>query len=96
MPPDLRGRTREVPVEAYLNDLNQRVLDASQRAGDVFVSNAVVDGRFVLRACVVNFHTSMADVLAVPDLLEPIGRSIDGATRPPALRAVPGAGLAGA
>lgn len=94
VPPDLRGRTHEDAVATYLNRLNQQVLDASQQAGAVFVSNAVVAGRFVLRACVVNFHTSTADVLAVPDLLEPIARALDGANRPPVLRAEASAGPA--
>ena len=35
----------------------------------MFVSNAVIDGRYVLRACIVNFHTERADVEAVPEIV---------------------------
>jgi hypothetical protein len=69
-----------------VNDLNRLLLDASQQAGDVFVSNAVIGSRFFLRACIVNFHTSMDDVRAVPELLAPLGKHIDGERRPPELR----------
>ncbi|MFN7985091.1 MAG: aminotransferase class V-fold PLP-dependent enzyme [Vicinamibacterales bacterium] len=77
VPPELRHRTREKPVERYLNALNQALLDASQKQGAVFVSNAVVRGMYLLRACVVNFHTSMADVEMIPALLAPLARELD-------------------
>ena len=35
-----------------------------QRGGEIFVSNAVIGGRYALRACIVNFHTTAADVEA--------------------------------
>jgi len=51
------------------------------RSGDAFVSNAQVDGRFALRACIVNFHTSLEDVEALPPLLARLGRRIDSGLR---------------
>jgi hypothetical protein len=33
-----------------------------QRDGESYVSNAVINGRFALRACIVNFRTRPADV----------------------------------
>ena len=33
------------------------------------MSNAVIDGRYVLRACIVNFHTEQADVEALPEIV---------------------------
>ncbi len=81
VPPELRHRTREKPVEHYLNTLNQALLDASQKQGAVFVSNAVVRGMYLLRACVVNFHTSMADVEMIPALLAPLARELDARMR---------------
>ena len=33
-----------------------------QRDGDSYLSNAIIDGRFALRACIVNFRTTAADV----------------------------------
>jgi hypothetical protein len=32
-----------------------------QRDGESYVSNATIDGRFALRACIVNFRTTKAD-----------------------------------
>jgi hypothetical protein len=58
------------------------VLDAVQRGGEAFVSNAVVGDRYVLRACIVNFHTTPADVEAVPGIVAGVGRTLDAAMRP--------------
>jgi glutamate/tyrosine decarboxylase-like PLP-dependent enzyme len=86
VPVDLRARTGEPDVQRYLDDLNRALLEASQAAGEVFVSNAVIDGAFVLRACIVNFHTTTADVRAVPQLLAKVARRLDAERRPAALR----------
>jgi len=56
-----------------------------QRGGEAFVSNAVVHGRFVLRACIVNFHTSEADVAAVPEIAVRLGAELDARLRPATL-----------
>src|SRR5262249_43368710 len=77
VPPDLRPRLGSGDVESYLNELNQKLLTAVERGGEAFLSNAVVDGKFVLRACIVNFHTGLADVEALPPLLSRLGREID-------------------
>jgi glutamate/tyrosine decarboxylase-like PLP-dependent enzyme len=82
VPPDLRHRTDEPGVQEYLDELNRALLDASQKRGDVFVSNAVTGGRFLLRACLVNFNTRASDIRAVPDLLAPLGRQLDAERRP--------------
>jgi glutamate/tyrosine decarboxylase-like PLP-dependent enzyme len=57
VPADLRARAAEPRVAEYLNELNKRVLERCQSGGEAFVSNAVIDGRYVLRACIVNFNT---------------------------------------
>ena len=57
----------------YLDALNRALLDAMQRGGDAFVSNAIVSGRYVLRACIVNFHTALADVQALPEIVRRAG-----------------------
>jgi glutamate/tyrosine decarboxylase-like PLP-dependent enzyme len=51
----------EVP-ETALDAHNERLLHALQRDGRVYLSNATVDGRFALRACITNFRTTPADV----------------------------------
>jgi glutamate/tyrosine decarboxylase-like PLP-dependent enzyme len=83
VPRDLRTNLREAQVEPYLDALNREILDRLQRGGETFVSNAVVRDRYVLRACIVNFHTSQADVEAVPGIVARIGRNADAQLRPP-------------
>jgi len=65
------------PTEAYLNALNEEVLERVQRSGEAFVSNAVVGDRYLLRACIVNFNTGEADVDALPDIVARVGREVD-------------------
>ena len=62
--------------ETYLNALNQALLERLQRDGDVFVSNAVIDGHVALRACIVNFRTTRADVTALPAIVVRAGRAL--------------------
>ena len=57
-----------------LNQLNQQILDRLLRSGRAFISNAVVDGRFLLRSCIVNFRTSEEDLQALVDAVVEIGR----------------------
>lgn len=85
VPADLRARAAEPEVAAYLDTLNQQILDRTQREGEAFVSNAVIGGRYVLRACIVNFRTELADVQAVPAIMVRVGRALDTAGRPAAL-----------
>ena len=77
VPCDLRSNLGEAQIEQDLDRLNREILERLQRGGETFVSNAVVDGRYVLRACIVNFHTAQADVEAVPDIVARVGRTID-------------------
>ena len=80
VPPDLIPGSEE--VEAYLNQLNAELLARLQRSGEAFLSNAVVRGTFLLRACVVNFRTSLEDIEALPGIVMRIGREVDTAMRP--------------
>ena len=77
VPSELRSGRGDAGVEDYLNDLNRRLLDRLQRGGEVFVSNAVIGDRYVLRACIVNFHTTESDVDAVPVIIARQGRLLD-------------------
>jgi glutamate/tyrosine decarboxylase-like PLP-dependent enzyme len=81
VPADLRASIGDPEAETYLNRLNLAILDRIQREGNVFVSNAVLHGRYVLRACIVNFNTSDADVDAVPDAVARVGRALDAELR---------------
>ncbi len=84
VPDDLEPGTPE--VESYLDTLNEALLSRIKIGGELFVTNAIVGGRFVLRACIVNFRTTDADVAAVPDLVARVGRALDAETRPASLR----------
>jgi aromatic-L-amino-acid/L-tryptophan decarboxylase len=87
VPADLRANAGAAPVETYLNALNEKLLDTVQRGGRAFVSNAVIAGKYALRACIVNFRTGPGDVDALPGIVVEAGREIDAAMRPRELRA---------
>jgi aromatic-L-amino-acid/L-tryptophan decarboxylase len=82
VPEDLRESVGEDGTETYLNTLNEQLLERLQMSGDAFVSNAVVRGRYLLRACIVNIHTTEADIDALPAIVAGIGRDVH-ATRGP-------------
>jgi glutamate/tyrosine decarboxylase-like PLP-dependent enzyme len=69
-------------TDEYLNQLNTELLTRLQNSGEAYISNAVNDGRFVLRACIVNFRTSLADIEALPEIVLRIGREVDAELRP--------------
>jgi glutamate/tyrosine decarboxylase-like PLP-dependent enzyme len=69
-------------VEAYLTSLNAELLHRLQRSGEAFLSHAEVRGTYLLRACVVNFRTSLEDIEALPAIVTRIGRKVDAAMRP--------------
>src|SRR5213076_1007174 len=47
------GDEERARSEAELNDLNERIVRTVQRGGRAYLSNAVLRGRFALRACIV-------------------------------------------
>ena len=81
VPADLRTAREDAAVAKYLDALNAAILDSLQRGGDLFVSNAVIGGRYTLRACIVNFHTGHQDVEAVPGIVAACGARLDAELR---------------
>jgi glutamate/tyrosine decarboxylase-like PLP-dependent enzyme len=73
-------------VETYVDGLNEALLERLKTGGELFVTNAQVGGRFALRACIVNFRTTEADIAAIPDIVARAGRELDAELRPGALR----------
>ncbi len=69
-------------VDRYLDELNTALLPALKATGELYVSNAIVDGRYMLRSCIVNFRTTSADIAAVVDIVASAGRELDGSLRP--------------
>jgi glutamate/tyrosine decarboxylase-like PLP-dependent enzyme len=67
--------------DAHLDRLNERLLTAIQGDGRSYCSNAVLRGRFWLRACIVNFRTEAEDVERLLDVAAELGREIDSSLR---------------
>ena len=45
-----------------LDRLNERIMEIVQKGGRAYLSNATVNGKFALRACITNFRTTKADI----------------------------------
>lgn len=73
-------------VENYLNELNQELLDRLQNSGEAYLSNAIINEKFLLRACVVNFRTTTSDIDKLPEIVIRIGNEIDSVKRPSELK----------
>jgi glutamate/tyrosine decarboxylase-like PLP-dependent enzyme len=81
VPRDLQPVSDRPDVEPYLHRLNEQLLTRVEQSGEAFLSNAMVNGRFALRACIVNFRTSLTDIEALPGILASHGRDADRALR---------------
>jgi glutamate/tyrosine decarboxylase-like PLP-dependent enzyme len=68
--------------DAYLDRLNERLMLEIQADGRAFCSNAVLEERFCLRACIVNFRTEAGDLDALLEVAAEIGARLDGDLRP--------------
>lgn len=63
--------------EEYLNNLNEVLLNRLQTGGEVFLSNAIIDGKYCLRICIVNFRTEWEDMLALPEIVLKEGKLVE-------------------
>jgi glutamate/tyrosine decarboxylase-like PLP-dependent enzyme len=70
VPDETRARN-----ETELNELNERIVHAVQRGGRAYISNAILRGRFALRACIVNFRTTRADIDLTLDIIRAAARA---------------------
>jgi aromatic-L-amino-acid/L-tryptophan decarboxylase len=87
VPPDLDSGAEE--AASYLNELNLALLTRLQRSGEAYLSNAVIHGKFALRACIVNFHTTLPDIEALLPIVLSMGRALDLEMRPERLETEP-------
>jgi glutamate/tyrosine decarboxylase-like PLP-dependent enzyme len=71
---------RPAPGE-YVSRLNERIMTELQLDGRVYISNAILGDRFVLRACFVNHRTEADDVDAVLDVVAELGARLDAEMR---------------
>jgi aromatic-L-amino-acid/L-tryptophan decarboxylase len=82
VPPDLRERNN-AETDAYLDRLNTAILTRIEGGGEAFLSNALVNGKFALRVCIVNFRTSLEDIEALPEIVARLGRHLHALSRVP-------------
>ena len=68
---------RKPGEEKHLNELNAAILEKLQKDGNVYPSNAVIGGRFAIRACIVNFRTNSSDVSALVEATIAAGRGLE-------------------
>jgi len=59
----------------YLDRLNEAVLNNLQQGGRIFLSNAIVNQRYHLRACIVNFRTTKKDIEESIEIIVQTGRA---------------------
>lgn len=68
-----RYRPHGMTDPAALSTLNKRVLETVQREGLVFLTSTELHGQTVLRACIVNFRTTLADLDTLLDVIAEVG-----------------------
>ena len=56
-----------------IRDSNKRLMEALQAGGEAFVSGTLLRGRFALRACVLHYGTTEADIEALLDAVRRTG-----------------------
>jgi glutamate/tyrosine decarboxylase-like PLP-dependent enzyme len=69
-------------TDGYLDQLNCELLTRLQNSGEAYLSNAIIHGKFALRACIVNFRTTLADVESLLPLVVRVGKDLDSVLRP--------------
>ncbi len=80
--PELEARSHNLSITtlryraAQPDATNERLLTAIQKTGEAYLSNAVIEGAFYLRACVVNFRTQDRDIDALLELIVRLGREL--------------------
>jgi glutamate/tyrosine decarboxylase-like PLP-dependent enzyme len=73
VPGALRSSAGTEDTESLLNRLNQDLLSDIEKSGEAFLSNAIVEGKYLLRMCIVNFRTSLKDIESLPELIAESG-----------------------
>lgn len=61
---------------AELDQLNEKIMAAVQKDGRAYLSNATVNGKFALRACITNFRTTKADIEETLNVVRAVARSL--------------------
>ena len=59
-----------------LNRVNEAIMAAVQKSGRAYLSNATVNGKFALRACITNFRTNQTDIEETLDVVRAVARQL--------------------
>jgi len=62
--------------DVYLNTLNEALVNELQQDGEVFLSNAIVNNKYCLRGCIVNFRTSKKDIDEIIEIIVREGKKM--------------------
>jgi glutamate/tyrosine decarboxylase-like PLP-dependent enzyme len=65
-----------LPDEEAVATLNRALLERLQLGGEAFITSTELRGRFVLRACIVNYRSTRADVDRMLEAIRAIGREL--------------------
>jgi glutamate/tyrosine decarboxylase-like PLP-dependent enzyme len=65
-------------INDRLDDLNARIMHRVQRGGRAYLSNATLQGRYALRACITNFRTTSKDIIETLDTVRACGAGEQG------------------
>lgn len=88
-----RNRPAGLPAgpeaEAYLNQLNESILESVNRTGEVFLSHTKLNGKFTLRLAIGHLGTTEAHVRRAWELLQEHAARLDTEQRPAAPRVQP-------
>jgi glutamate/tyrosine decarboxylase-like PLP-dependent enzyme len=69
---------RRAVLDQRLNQLNTNIMHRVQRGGRAYLSNVTLRGRFALRACITNFHTTRADILRTLETVREVALRTEG------------------
>ena len=64
-------------VESEINRLNEQIMYRVQRGGEAYLSNAMLRGKFALRACIINFRTTRRDIDLTLQTVRDVARQLD-------------------
>ena len=56
--------------------LNEALLNELQKSGEIFLSNALVNSKYCLRGCIVNFRTSKKDIEEMINIIVREGKKL--------------------
>jgi len=71
-PPEIAGD------DERLDAINRELLRRLQLGGDAFLSSSVLRGRFVLRACIINYKSRVEDIERLVELVRSVGMEVVG------------------